>query len=412
MNSVYIGNRGEEFKSFIQSLLAKGGIKKDYIDLATDDTSIKVFHKAFTSETVDMNNNYQVLEMKGDVTANKFIINYMYDRFPKLNCIKGVKIVARLRINYGSKTSFSEIARSLGFWKYISATVNVRKYEMKDLLEDVFEAFIGAIEQILDTKTRRIGFGYSCAYHVLKSIFDEKQISLKYEDLYDSKTRLKELFDYYKDKLGPLTYEYDKITNKSTISYIQNGKYNSHNKYIGGGTKIIIASDRASSKNIAQQKSSQNAIHYMNSLGFVKTAPEIYKILNSSNNSQISTHLTKSKIIETWGDDVNILKQLKSKRKDKYMCTPIAYYCKQRNIKGVEICLEMNADTSIKDTNELFPLDLLFIGNTEVQYVKPIFELLSQKGTVRMHKDVFNLYYNQYNEELFPINMESISFVP
>ena len=63
----------------------------------------------------------QIKKQMGDLTINKFIVNYSYKRFPQLKCTEGVKVVARLRINYGSRQSFSEIAEKLGIWNYISA---------------------------------------------------------------------------------------------------------------------------------------------------------------------------------------------------------------------------------------------------------------------------------------------------
>ncbi len=116
---IYLGSRGSDFKALIVTLLQKGNIKEKYIKILTDDDSMKIYGCAFTSELVDPANNYQVLEQVGDLTGNKFIVNYMYQRFPQLDCAEGVKVVARLRINYGAKESFCEIARKLGFWDFI-----------------------------------------------------------------------------------------------------------------------------------------------------------------------------------------------------------------------------------------------------------------------------------------------------
>ena len=113
---IYLGNRSDDFKKLIVSVLSKGGLKSRYIKMLTDDESMKIYSCAFTSELVDPDNSYQVLEQVGDLAGNKFIVNYMYNRFPQLDCTEGVKVIARLRINYGAKESFAEIARKLGFW--------------------------------------------------------------------------------------------------------------------------------------------------------------------------------------------------------------------------------------------------------------------------------------------------------
>ena len=71
------------------------------------------------------------------------------------------------------------------------------------------EAFIGATAYILDNKIRQ-GVGYAIVYDILSSIFDSMEISLKYEDLYDSITRLKEMFDHFKDLIGTQEKQFSK----------------------------------------------------------------------------------------------------------------------------------------------------------------------------------------------------------
>jgi dsRNA-specific ribonuclease len=192
----------------------------------------------------------------------------MYKRFPKLHCTKGVKVVARLRINYGSKQSFAQIAESLGFWSFITASEDERNRNKKPLLEDTLEAFFGAIEYIIDNKTLH-GVGYAVVYDILSVIFDAIDISLKYENLYDSKTRLKELFDFYGEKIGSIKYidtkNEEKIT-KSTVYQI-----------LGNNNQIIMGEGYASLKADAQQKAANYALNYLKKKGFEKPVPEIYK---------------------------------------------------------------------------------------------------------------------------------------
>jgi len=164
---------------------------------------MKSYGQAFTASSADPVNNYERFEQIGDVTANKFIVWYAYKRFPQLNCTDGVKVVARLRINYGSKQFFAPLGESLGFWDYISAQedgkakgMKYRNRQKKDLLEDCIESFIGCTEYLLD-QAFRPGVGYGIVYDILSSIFDEIPMSLKYDDLYDPKTRLKQTFDAY-----------------------------------------------------------------------------------------------------------------------------------------------------------------------------------------------------------------------
>ena len=94
------------------------------------------------------------------------------------------------------------------------------------MLEDCVESFIGVTEMMIDDVCRP-GVGHAVVYDILKSIFDEIAISLKYEDLYDSKTRLKELFDYHKTTLGKLKYRNERNSETgffTAYAYIEKDK--------------------------------------------------------------------------------------------------------------------------------------------------------------------------------------------
>lgn len=267
------GERGNEFKKLITGLLNKGNLKKKYIDALTDEESMRIYSQVFTSASYDAENNYEVYEQLGDVTANKFIVWYSYRRFPKLNCPAGVKIVARIRINYGSRSSFASIGEEQGFWPFISASEEIRSKKKKDLLEDCVEAFFGATESILDNKFM-IGVGSAIVYQILKSIFDKIHISLKYTDLFDAKTRLKELLDTFKD-LGTLRYD-DSREEEGQFSdseiYLQQSKRM-------GGRSFLIGSGRASKKADAQQIAAEKALLYLNQKGYAKDLSKEYTAL-------------------------------------------------------------------------------------------------------------------------------------
>ena len=95
-------------------------------------------------------------------------------RFPRLDCPEGVKVIARLKINLVSKKSFAEFGNVLGFWKFISADQETRENKMKPTLEDVFEAFVGAMSEDLGKDHCD---GYRICYGFIVKIF-ERVISL------------------------------------------------------------------------------------------------------------------------------------------------------------------------------------------------------------------------------------------
>ena len=406
---IYFGSRGKDFQELIAGILKKSKVCSKYVKILTGPESMKVYASAFTSELVDPDNNYQVLEQVGDLTGNKFIVNYMYERFPQLDCVEGVKVVARLRINYGAKQSFSDIARKLGFWDFISATNDLRQRRMKPLLEDVFEAFLGATERIIDRK-KRVGVGYAIVYDILASIFDEMEISLRYEDLYDSKTRLKELFDMYESSLGPLVYneKRQELLTVSTVYRVSGGHYevrpngSLNKKRIIGGSYVKIGEGVAALTSAAQQKAAAVALETLNNEGWAKPVPRVYKLFDTGEDKKKEIVTVKS-VKEKWGSDMDILQDTKEKTKyqSKYQSTPLAMYCQQRNIMGVKACITLKSNPNIADTEGMYATDLLFIGEVDEGIVEEILKTLVLTGQVKISDAVFKMYYTQYVGEYF-----------
>ena len=112
---IYFGPRDEEFKKNIIKVLRLGKIKEHYIYYLLDDESMTIYDAVFTSKTANEIHNYEMYEQMGDGIIMSFLVLYMYRRFPELQCSESVKIVARLKINYGSKNSFFQIAEKLNF---------------------------------------------------------------------------------------------------------------------------------------------------------------------------------------------------------------------------------------------------------------------------------------------------------
>ena len=106
-----------------------------------------------------------------------------------------------MRIKYGYEQFLSELVDKMGFWEHIQCANELTYGKKMVLLEDVFEVFIGVTEDIIDKRIYP-GLDYISFYRILESIFSEIPIDLSYESLFDAKTRLKELFDLYKDHLG------------------------------------------------------------------------------------------------------------------------------------------------------------------------------------------------------------------
>lgn len=404
-NGIYFGDRGDEFKAFLKRVLKeKGGLSKEYRDVLLTDESVVLYGDAFTSQDVDELNNYQWSEQYGDLTGNKFIVSYMYERFPQLKCEAGVKVAARLRINYGSKQTFSSIAENLGFWPFITATNEVRSREKKPLLEDAFEAFLGVTEQVIDGAFG-IGSGYAAVYTMLKSIFDEMPISLKYEDLYDAKTRLKELFDMFGEKLGPLVYEENKGegTVVSRVYRYDGARFQTNpdgtvnmNKYSGPYRSILLGEGKACLKADAQQLAASEALKVLASQGFIKHPPAIY--------ARFANNLPEEPVnIQKWigNDAAKINEQFptrgKSKYQAKYTSTVLALCCRKRDMAGIDSCLALGASPNIPDSNGSTCMDLVVIGRFDEGFITKAYRKFAKAlkplgQRVQVHKDVLQTY--------------------
>ena len=245
------------------------------------------------------------------------------------------------------------------------------------MLEDTFEAFLGVTEYLIDTQVC-VGAGYAACYQILKNIFDDIDISLKYETLYDAKTRLKELFDMLATVVGVLKYEDIKEETSTT-------KFNISNVYQikPEGDKILIGTGKAALKIDAEQKAAEEALRNMARKGYIKQPPNIYAIFSGDKKVE---ETTVNDIIRLCGavDNINNLFSTKGKSKyqSKYQSTLLTQYIRKSDLPGVKACLELGADPNILDTEGMSAVDSLLIGATRKQFVKAVFAEMLKVGVV------------------------------
>lgn len=262
---IYNGIRGESFKNLLIRILKRGKVNDTIIDKILDEEGIRLCEIAFTHPSVDNDSNYEYLEFLGDGVINTAIVWYISKRFPQLKGSKGVKILARLKINLISKKSFSKCAQNLNLWDYISCSETIRNTCKKKVMEDVFEALFGSITYLMDTKIFQSS-GYAVVYAIVSNLFDEMNISLKYEDLFDARTRIKELFDFYKD-IGELKYE----TRKENAVFFTEA-------YLikPEGTKVFLGNGNANTKGDSIHNASHYAINTLKTMGYDKKINDDY----------------------------------------------------------------------------------------------------------------------------------------
>jgi dsRNA-specific ribonuclease len=271
MNSFPVHSRGQDFWAVIRRVLRRSNIKDDLIEqVFSHEKSQYLYDCVFTHQSAHPHHNYEWLEILGDATVNKCIVWYIAHRFPHLCCPEGVKVIARLKINLISKKTFAECASKLDWWDFIRADEDTKQTKKKKLLEDVFEAFFGATELLLDSVLYP-GAGYPICYRIIVSLFQDIHISLRYEDLYDPITRLKELFDYYKD-IGSFQFQQIKKDGFQHVTVYQ--RLSSHQVMSVGYGVAPLLDD-------AKQKACHGALDYFKRKGIEKPVAEYYMTLQN-----------------------------------------------------------------------------------------------------------------------------------
>lgn len=290
MDEITTGIRGDQFRNFIKSLLQKGNLDDKYINYLTDKEGMDLYGQAFTNPSADERHNYEMFEKLGDATCNKVIVWYIFHKLPKLaDRREGVMLLSRISHVLRSKDTFANIGISYGFEQFISSgvmmvkggeTKKVMTVKRNSVVEDCFEAFIGVTEWILDHRFKK-GVGFVIVQDLITSILNEYPFpSIRYEDLFDPITRLKELFDYqkfqFKDgSIGGLgTYKYvdvmpeeDRGGNKAPLRTVCI-EYTDRN-----GSVNVISRGQGAIKETAKEIAAEQALRVFKGRGFFKQPP-------------------------------------------------------------------------------------------------------------------------------------------
>ena len=258
----YYGPRDKNFRKVVENILLKGKLKPKSLDMLLTDESMEIYNKVFTSKTIhsffnketnkieeDVNSddNYEVYEKLGDGVFSNFIGWYAFRLLGQDKRVAQVKIYATIKAKYGAREEFSPIAEDLGLWPYISASVYKRTHNKKALLEDVFEAFIGATSYIIDEKIK-YGVGYAICYDILNNIFKGIKVETDFEELQDYVSKLNEFS--LKNKDYKFEYDFTK-TDKLTYATIY--------RIMSDGSRIVVGEGTAANKPNAKKAAAKNA---------------------------------------------------------------------------------------------------------------------------------------------------------
>lgn len=229
-------SRGEDFVQFLRDLLSLTSLSSEEIELLTDEDNIQVYEQAFTSRDADPEKNYEILEWLGDGTLNKVVVWYLIRRFPDLICDAGLPVLDPMKFKLWSNETLADIATKLGFEQYINRITSQKT------IADVFEAFIGATEMLVDENIGN-NLGYSICYQLLASLFN--QIDLEVQHL----TPRQKVYLIRKQYNLPIIYKYFP------------GSYERHRLYLKSNGKLI-------GKGSTKEKANIQALQYLHNLGY------------------------------------------------------------------------------------------------------------------------------------------------
>lgn len=214
----------ESFQDFLYKILKENGLlNDDHIHSILVPENILKFRAAFTDssyvmtpkEIAELNSkniplNYEYYETLGDVIINSVVVNNIVERLPSY---RNTAWITRLRHTLISGKILAKLSYKHHFGDHIRYGGLLEKnlklfdspldyeYYLK-LLEDVFEAFLGCLRNIITAPKSEFGLEESfavvnqVAYNIIGSFINTIDIaSLKYEDIFDPVSRLKELYN-------------------------------------------------------------------------------------------------------------------------------------------------------------------------------------------------------------------------
>jgi len=209
--------------------------------------------------------SYERLEFLGDSILSFIVANYLYMRFPDQN--EGFLSRMRTRIVNGKMLGL--LSTKIGFNKYAIISKQVEEANGRNnykIMEDIFEAFIGAIyidfqgtEDIIELPKRfnfmpMSGVGYFIVEKWIISIIENH---IDFSELILQKTNYKDMLVNYMQQTfqyTPRFYELGIITTKESVKIF--------NYCIKDRTNTIIATANGYTKKDAENNVSKEALKY------------------------------------------------------------------------------------------------------------------------------------------------------
>ena len=252
-------------KNDIQNVLKKYGIFQNINNLG-------IYQEAFTHESYSLphiqkaidrdnlkladkldgvaplqNKSYERLEYLGDAIIEGIISKYLFERYPE----EDESFLSRMRVSLVKGMNLAYLSRVVGFGKHLLISRTLEEKEngrMKEnILEDIFEAFIGAI--FIDFNNDKHGFlssfysgaGYQVAEKFLINLIEDENTKINFVELILNDGNYKnKLVDYYRRIFRTaITFKTSNIEEENNKKkYYVDVYRNDTNKLISKGTGV------------------------------------------------------------------------------------------------------------------------------------------------------------------------------
>jgi dsRNA-specific ribonuclease len=270
-------------ENFVKKMADIGNIKERYKNIMLSPENLQYYVIAFVHKSFNRYNNYEIFEQLGDLSVNKFVVWHGYRKFPQINFSEGPSIAARLKITFGSKYKLGCIGKQLNFDDLILTNnqniEGIRVPAIEDLIEDTFEAFMGATEYIFD-KCLMKHTGYSFVYKILEGIFNNplyvKDFKIEFSILLDPISTLKELTE------SPAFYEIFPPKHKlvyTDVKQFDNKTLTTVFLKMENGKKIELGKGVGTTKKKAKPIASKNALDNIEKIYFLKPKDKFEQLL-------------------------------------------------------------------------------------------------------------------------------------
>lgn len=276
------------FVQFITKLLSeKSTLGGESIKRFTNEKSMEIFKLAFTHKSFDKTNNYELLEFIGDLLVNYSVGKYIIEWDKN---IQNVEYLTRLKHNITSKKHLALMAEKSGFFEHMLIDTDVREKMEKltpeqrhsnlskngfmSMLEDCFEAFIGAVSQVIEKETGSLAAGNDIARKIVFAFCDELDISLDYTDVIDKKTQYKELCDKNRWDVKKCIDTKTLYENKKTIYETNVYAYPLGDKTMKKENRVLLSTKKGIPKVEMENQASEEAINKLKNIYNIAVIPK------------------------------------------------------------------------------------------------------------------------------------------